>query len=184
MLPFDAFATRIKIFDQIHVKVCLIFPSKVLDCLIFCGSKVELEPRALGPQFSCYLDPLISSQKGLWSLILVANVSTRDDNWRHQYNAGEPILSIHLRENLYIHVHLFFKTAGSVDAASQGQTVNYTCVVDAMFDSICWTHFLSSGGCAFVLIVALANWKYLQSQGGRFRGGFNWNSSVRVCYVS
>ena len=65
VLPFDAFATRIKIFDQIHVKVCLIFPSKVLDCLIFCGSKVELEPRALGPQFSCYLDPLIGSQKGL-----------------------------------------------------------------------------------------------------------------------
>lgn len=53
-----------------------------------------------------------------------------------------------------------------------------------MFDSICWTHFLSSGGCAFVLIVALANWKYLQSQGGRFRGGFNWNSSVSATFPS
>ena len=46
MLPFDAFATRIKIFDQINV--CLTVPSKVLDCLISYGSKVELEPYVLG----------------------------------------------------------------------------------------------------------------------------------------
>ena len=47
MLTFDAFATRIKIFDQINV--CLTVPSKVLDRLISYRSKVELEPCVLGP---------------------------------------------------------------------------------------------------------------------------------------
>ena len=49
---------------------------------------------------------------------------------------------------------------------------------------LCLTHFLSSGGCAFVLIVAPAHWMYPQSQGGRFRGGFNWNSSVSATFPS
>ena len=102
MLTFDAFATRIKIFDQINV--CLI-------AWFLTGQRSNWNHASLVlqfSQFSGYLDPLIGSQKGLWSLILVANTSTRDDdNWRHPQNVGEPLLLIHLRENLYIHVHVY-----------------------------------------------------------------------------
>ena len=98
-----------------------------------------------------------------------------------------PSVDTFKRKFIHTCIHLWtapYKTAGSVHAASLGQTVNYTCVVDAMFDSLCLTHFLSSGGCAFVLIVAPAHWMYPQSQGGRFRGGFNWNSSVPATFPS
>ena len=68
MLPVEAFATGIKIFDwQKSVLDCLIVPSKALDHLIFYGSKVRLQLCFLGPllQFGGDLDPLIGFQKGL-----------------------------------------------------------------------------------------------------------------------
>ena len=51
MMPIQAFVTGIKVVLQ---KACLIsslFSSEVLECLIFKGSKVKLQP--------CVLDPLI-----------------------------------------------------------------------------------------------------------------------------
>ena len=70
MLPVEAFATGIKIFDwQKSVLDCLIVPSKALDHLIFYGSKVRLQLYILGPllQFGGDLDPLIPSCKHFYA---------------------------------------------------------------------------------------------------------------------
>ena len=57
MSPVEAFVNEIKIFDW--QKVCLIAPSKALDCLIFYGSKVQLQPCVHWfSQFEGYLNPL------------------------------------------------------------------------------------------------------------------------------
>ena len=86
MSPVEGFVTGIKIFDrQKNVLDRLIIPSKALYRLIFTGQRSNWSCTFLilsFSQFTGYLDLLIGSQKGFWSLdsilILVTNTSTRN----------------------------------------------------------------------------------------------------------
>ena len=68
--PVKEFATRIKFILSVKkMWITWLFPSEVLDYLIFSGSKVKLQPCVFDTlQFGGYLDPLIGLQKRPWLL--------------------------------------------------------------------------------------------------------------------
>ena len=83
MSPAESFATNQNFGSAKEVLDRLIVPSKALDRLICCGSKVRLQPCFLAPlilQFGGYLDPLISKKALIawFDLIPVTNTSTQD----------------------------------------------------------------------------------------------------------